>query len=130
MSKKIEELIEQIEKLTVVELIELVKTIEEKFGLSDLQFPVSGAGPAPSSASAEGEEKPSADKVTVVLTSAGSQKIQVIKALREIDPNLSLKDAKDIVDNPPKTIKEEIKPEEAEEIKNKLEGAGAQVEIK
>jgi len=124
-----EEIIEAIEKMTVLELAELVKALEEKFGVSaampvaQVTAPVAGPQAA---APAEEEEKTEFD---VILKSAGPQKLQVIKEVRAIT-GLGLKEAKDLVDNPPKPIKEGISKKEAEEIKAKLEAVGAEVEIK
>ncbi len=126
MSEKIKQIVQMIENLTVVELNELIKTLEEKFGVSASQFvaqvPVSSQQ-APSETKEEG-------KVSIVLVDSGSNKINVIKVLREINPNLALKDAKDMVDNPPQTIAQDVERLKAEEIKKKLEQAGAKVEFK
>jgi len=120
MSEKNNELIEKIEKLTVAELVELVKAMEEKFGIS-AAAPVMAGGPAAAAA----EEKTS---FNVNLKSAGEQKLNVIKVVREVT-GLGLKEAKDLVDGAPKMVKENLKKEEAEELKKKLEEAGATVEI-
>lgn len=123
-----QEIIEQIEKMTVPELNELVKAIEEKFG-------VSAAFASPSSAKAmEGssaDESASEEKDTfdVILKEAGQAKIQVIKVIREVTGK-GLKEAKDLTDKTPAVIKEGVKKEEAEELKAKLEAAGATVELK
>ncbi len=117
-----EQLIEQIEKLSVVELAELVHTLEEKFGISAAAPVAAGAGAGAVAA----EEKTS---FNVILKSGGESKLNVIKAVREVNPALGLKEAKDLVDNAPKPIKEGAKKEEAEEIKKKIEAAGGQVEI-
>ena len=109
--------------MTVLELNELVKAIEEEFGVT-AAAPVAVAGGA--AAGAAEEEKTEFD---VILTSAGDQKIKVIKVVREIT-GLGLKDAKDLVDNAPKPLKEGVSKEEAEEIKAKLEEVGAGVELK
>ncbi len=122
MAEKFNDIIEKIEKLTVVELAELVKAIEEKFGVS-AAMPVS-AGAAGAGAGA-GEEKTS---FNVVLKSGGEQKINVIKIIKEIT-GLGLKEAKDLVESAPKAIKEGVKKEEAEEIKKKLEEVGAIMEL-
>lgn len=126
MVEKIRNVVEEIEKLTVLELNELIKALEEKFGVSSFmpQMVQSAAG-APAQST---EAAPS--KVNVVLTACGDNKIQVIKALREINPQLGLKEAKDITDSVPQTIKEGISSDEAAKIKEKLESAGAKVEIK
>jgi large subunit ribosomal protein L7/L12 len=122
-----EEIIEAIEKMTVLELAELVKALEEKFGVSAAMPVATVAAPAaPQAAAEEVEEKTEFD---VILKSAGAQKLQVIKEVRAIT-GLGLKEAKDLVDNPPKPVKEGISKKEAEEIKAKLEAAGAEVEIK
>ncbi len=121
-----EEIIAAVEQMNVLELAELVKALEEKFGVS-AAMPVGVAvGAAPAAAAAEVEEKTEFD---AVLTSAGDKKIQVLKVIREIT-GLGLKEAKDLVDNPPKPIKEGVKKEEAEEIKKKIEAEGGAVEIK
>lgn len=119
MSK--EEIIEAVKAMTVVELSELVKAIEEEFGVSA----VAAAAPAAAGAAAA-EEKTS---FNVVLKEAGDQKIKVITAVKNA-LGLGLKDAKDLVDNAPKALKEGASKEEAEQIKEKLEAAGASVELK
>ena len=121
----VESILESIEKLTLLEAAELVKAMEEKFGVS-AAAPVAVAA-APAAGAADAAEAPS--EVNVVLASAGANKIPVLKLVREIT-GLGLKEAKDLVDGAPKAIKEGIKPEEAKEIKAKLEEAGATVEIK
>lgn len=118
----VEEFISAIEEMSVLELNELVKAIEEKFGVS-AAAPVAVAGVA---AAAE-EQGPS--EVDVVLKSAGANKLAVIKLVREIT-GLGLKEAKDLVDNAPKPVKEKIDPEEAKAIADKLTEAGAEVEVK
>jgi len=120
-----EQLIEAIEKMTVLELSELVKELEERFGVS-AAAPVAVAAAPAAGGEAAAEEKTSFD---VILASAGDKKIQVIKAVREIT-GLGLKDAKALVDGAPKPVKEGVSKEEAEEIKKKLEEAGATVELK
>ncbi len=121
MSK--EDMIEEIKKMTVVELADLVKAIEEEFGVSA----VAAAAPAAGAAGAAGaaEEK---SEFNVVLTNAGDQKIKVIKVVRDAT-GLGLKEAKDLVDGAPKTIKENVAKEEAEELKAKFVEAGATVEL-
>ena len=121
---KINAMIEEIKGLTVVELSELVKAIEEEFGVSAAAA-VAVAGPAAGGAAAE-EEKSSFD---VVLAEVGAQKKKVIKVVREIT-GLGLAEAKAVVDGAPKAIKEGVAKEEAEEIKSKLEEVGAKVELK
>lgn len=118
----IEQILEAIESMKVTELNELVKAAEEKFGVS-ASAPVMVAGAAAGGAA---EEKTEFD---VILAGAGSSKVGVIKAVREVT-GLGLKDAKDLVDNAPKTLKEGASKEEAEQIKEKLEAAGASVELK
>ncbi len=125
MSK--EQLIEAVEKMSVLELSELVKALEEKFGVSAAAPMMMGA--MPSGGGEEVEKKEEKTSFGVELTSAGSQKIQVIKALREIT-SLGLKEAKDLADAAPKMVKEGISKEEAEEMKKKLEEAGGTVTIK
>ena len=119
----IEQILEAIEQMKVTELNELVKAAEEKFGVS-ASAPVMVAGAAGGAAAAE--EKTEFD---VILANAGASKVGVIKAVREVT-GLGLKDAKDLVDNAPETLKEGASKEEAEQIKEKLEAAGASVELK
>ena len=123
----IEDIISQIEKLSVLQLAELVKALEEKFGVK-AQAAVLAAAPATGGAEAGPavEEKTEFD---VILSSVGEKKIQVIKEIRSIT-SLGLKEAKDLVDGAPKPVKEGVSKEEAESIKAQLEGAGAVVEIK
>ena len=126
-AKKIEEMLGTIEGLSVLELSNLVKSIEEKFGVTaqaPLVAAVAGAA-VPGAAGAE-EEKTT---FTVVLAAAGDKKIQVIKEIRTIT-SLGLKEAKDLVEGAPKTVKEGVGKDEAEEIKKKLEAQGAKVELK
>ena len=118
---KIDELLETIDTLTVVELAELVKGIEEKYGVSAAAV----AAPAAGAAAGAAEEKSS---FNVVLKEAGANKIQVIKVVRDAT-GLGLKEAKDLVDGAPKTVKENVAKEEAEELKAKFEEAGATVEL-
>ncbi|WP_033827298.1 50S ribosomal protein L7/L12 [Bacillus andreraoultii] len=118
-----EQIIEAVKNMTVLELNDLVKAIEEEFGVT-AAAPVAVAGGAVAGAAAE--EKTEFD---VVLTEAGAQKIKVIKVVREIT-GLGLKEAKELVDNTPKPVKEGASKEEAEEIKAKLEEVGAGVEVK
>lgn len=117
---KFDDLIKKIETLTLGEMAELVKALEEKFGIS-AAAPMAAGG----AAAAPAEEKTA---FTVVLKASGEQKLNVIKVIREVT-TLGLKEAKDSVDGAPKTVKENIKKEEADEIKKKLETAGAKVEI-
>jgi len=119
-----DDFIQSIEKMSVTELNDLVKALEEKFGVSASSFAV--AAPAAGGAGEAAEEK---DSFTVILKDAGGAKIQVIKALRELT-GLGLKEAKDMTDKAPVNVKENVKKEEADEIKKKLEEAGATVELK
>ena len=120
-----EEIISAIEKMTILELADLVKAMEEKFGVS-AAAPVAAAGAAGAPAAAAEEEKTEFD---VVLKDVGSEKIKVIKVVREIT-GLGLKEAKDAVEGAPKTLKEAVSKEDAEKIKAKLVEVGATVEIK
>jgi large subunit ribosomal protein L7/L12 len=126
LTDKMKSVMETIEKMTVMELADLVKALEDKFGVvaaAAAAAPVAGAaGAAPAAA----EEK---SVFTVVLVSAGASKIQVIKELRTIT-SLGLKEAKDLVDGAPKTVKEGATKEEADKIKKQLEAAGAKIELK
>ncbi len=121
---KMEELIKSIETMTVLELSDLVKALEEKFGVS-ANMPMAAA-PAAGAAAPAAEEK---STFNVMLVSAGANKIAVIKEVRTIT-NLGLKEAKDLVDAAPKAIKENASKDEAAEMKKKLEAAGATVELK
>ncbi len=123
---EVESILTAIEQMTVLELASLVKALEEKFGVS-AAIPMAVAGGA-----AGGEAKPAAEEktsFTVVLASSGDNKIQVIKEIRAIT-SLGLKEAKDLVEGAPKTVKEGVSKSEADEIKKKLETAGAKVELK
>jgi large subunit ribosomal protein L7/L12 len=121
-----EEIIKAIENMTVLELSELVKELEDKFGVTAAAPVAMAVAPAGGAAEAAQEEQTEFD---VVLSNVGSQKIKVIKVVREIT-GLGLKEAKSLVDSAPKPVKEKISKEEAEEIKAKLEEVGAAVEIK
>ena len=123
-SEKITALVEQVKELTVLELSELVHTLEEVFGVSAAAAAV--AAPAAGAAAAEVEEKTEFD---VILKSAGASKLGVIKVVRAVT-GLGLKDAKDLVDNCPKTLKEGISKEDAEKIVAELKEAGATAELK
>ena len=123
--EKFKALVEQVEKMSVLDLSELVKVLEEKFG-------VSAAAPAMMMAAPAGEAAPAAEEkteFTVELTDAGANKIAVIKVVKEIT-GLGLADAKAVVDGAPKAVKENVKKEEAEEIKKKIEEAGGKAELK
>lgn len=127
ISTKVAKVIEEVEKLSVLELSELVHALEEKFGVSAAApVAVAAAGPAAGPAAAV-EEKTEFD---VILTAAGANKIAVIKAVREINQNLGLKEAKDLVEAAPKAVLEGAKKEDAEAAKTKLTEAGASVELK
>ena len=128
VSNKLQSILKTIEELTVLELADLVKALEEKFGVSAaaavaVAAPSAGGAPA---AGAPAEEKTS---FTVILANAGDKKIQVIKEIRALT-NLGLKEAKDLVEGAPKTVKEGVAKEEAEKMKKILEAQGAKVEIK
>jgi len=123
--EKFKALVETVEKMSVLDLAELVKILEKKFGVSAAAPMMMAAGPAAGPA-AEVEEKTS---FNVELTEAGSNKIAVIKAVRELT-EMGLKDAKDLVDGAPKMVKEGVKKEDAEAIKKRLEEAGAKVTLK
>lgn len=128
-TSKVNKLIEDISELSVLELSELVTALQEKFGVSAM--PVAAAAAPAAGAPAEGEEEKSVSATaTVVLTDTGSNKIGVIKALRELNPQLGLKEAKDITEATPKEILINVKGEEANAAKEKLESAGAKVELK
>ena len=126
--EKFQALVEQIEKMSVLDLSELVKVLEEKFGVSAAApmmmgaMPMAGGGDAGAADAGDG-------KKDVILASAGGQKIAVIKVVRELT-GLGLKEAKDLVDAAPKPVKEKAEAAEAEEMKKKLEEAGATVELK
>ena len=122
-----EEMISAIESMTVLELNELVKALEEKFGVSAAAPVAVAAAPAAGAAAPAAEEKTEFD---VVLKEAGAEKIKVIKVVREVVSGLGLKEAKEIVDGAPKTLKEGVSKDEAEKIKAKFAEVGATVEIK
>ena len=122
-----EEMISAIESMTVLELNELVKALEEKFGVSAAAPVAVAAAPAAGTAAPAAEEKTEFD---VVLKEAGAEKIKVIKVVREVVSGLGLKEAKEIVDGAPKTLKEGVSKDEAEKIKAKFAEVGATVEIK
>lgn len=126
LSAKMEEMIGTIEGMTVLELSDLVKALEDKFGVSAAAPAVAIAGGAAPAAAAAEEEK---TIFTVVLASAGDKKINVIKEVRALT-NLGLKEAKDLVESAPKEIAENVTKEEAEKMKKQLEAAGAKIELK
>ena len=121
MTEKLEKIVEELSTLSALEVAELAKMLEEKWGVTAAVAVTA----APAGGAAAVEEK---DEFTVVLESAGDNKINVIKEIRTIT-GLGLKEAKDLVDGAPKTVKESVKKEEAEEIKKKLEAAGATVKL-
>ena len=125
LTKKVEDLVEEVSKLTVLELSELVTALQDKLGVSAMPVaaaaaPAAGAAPAPE----EGGNK------TVIMTAAGGNKIGVIKALREINPNLTLMDAKGMTETVPAEILKDAKAEDAKSAEEKLKAAGATVELK
>lgn len=127
MSERVQKIVEQVKELNLLEAAELVKALEEALGVSAAAAaPVVVAGSAAPAAGAVAEEK---TEFSVVLTAVGSNKINVIKAVREVT-SLGLKEAKDLVDAAPKPIKEGVNKEEAESIKKKFTDAGATVEVK
>ncbi len=123
---KLDKLVEDLSSLTVMEAADLSKQLEEKWGVSAAPVAVAAAGGAAGSAEAA-EEK---SEFTVVLAASGDKKINVIKEIRAINSALGLKEAKDLVDGAPKTVKEGVSKEEAEKMKAQLEAAGAKVELK
>lgn len=127
VSGNLEKLIESIEKLSVLELADLVKALEDRFGVSAAAPVAVASGVAPAAASEPTEEKTSFD---VILTTGGANKIGAIKAVREIVPTLGLKEAKDLVEGAPKPVLEGVNKATAEEAKAKLTAAGATVEVK
>lgn len=128
MSAIVEELVEKISSLTLVEAAELKKALEEKFGVT-AAAPVMMAGGMQPAAAAEAAQEEEKTEFTVELTEVGGQKLQVIKAIRELI-NLGLKEAKDLVEGAPSVVKDNVSKEEAEQIKKKLEEAGAKVTLK
>lgn len=125
-SGKFKDIIKEIENLKVADLAELVKELEERFGVSAAMTAAPTAAPV-ASAEGAGDEKSS---FTVMLTDSGAQKIAVIKAVREIRSDLGLKEAKDLVDAPPKELLKDAKKDAADEAKKKIEAAGGKVELK
>jgi len=124
LAEKLTKIAQEIEALTVIEMADLAKYLEEKFGVSAMPMaaaPVAGAAAAPA------EEKTS---FTVVLTDAGANKLAVIKAVREILPNLGLMEAKKLAESAPKDLLTDVKKDQAEEAKKKIETAGGKVELK
>ena len=128
LSKKLEDLIKSVEDMSVLELSDLVKALEDRFGVQ-AAMPVMAAGAVAGPAAAGGAAEEEKSVISVVLAEIGSNKIAVIKEVRTMT-NLGLKEAKDLVEAAPKPVKEGVPKEEAEEMKKKLEAAGAKVELK
>ncbi len=126
MSDNLNKIVEQIEKLTVLEIADLVKALEEKFGVSAAAVTVAG----PAAAADAGEPKEEQTTFNVVLTNAGANKIGAIKAVREVLPTLGLAEAKTLVESAPKEVLVGVNKATADEAKTKLEAAGATVELK
>lgn len=126
LSADAQKILEAVEKLSVLDLAGLVKAMEEKFGVS-AAAPVAAAAPAAGAGAAAADDD--GGKVNVILASSGAQKINVIKVVRELT-GLGLKEAKDLVDGAPKPVKEGVDKKDAEDMKKKLEAAGAKVEFK
>lgn len=127
LNEKLQKIAESIETLTVIELADLSKYLEEKFGVSAAPMMAAAPAAAGGAAAAPAEEQTS---FTVVLTAAGDNKLGVIKAVRELVPALGLMDAKKLVESAPKEVMTDVKKDAAEEAKKKLEAAGAKVELK
>ncbi|GLH70676.1 50S ribosomal protein L7/L12 [Geothrix rubra] len=125
MALTADQLIAEIETMTVLDLANLVKALEERFGVSAAAMAAPAAGGAAPAAAAEEQTE-----FNVILADAGANKLNVIKAVREVVAGLGLKEAKDLVDGAPKAVKEGVAKDEAQKIKEKLEAAGAKVEIK
>jgi large subunit ribosomal protein L7/L12 len=126
---KLEKLVEDLSSLTVLEAAELSKLLEEKWGVS-AAAPVAMAAAPGAAAAAPAEAVEEQTEFTVMLTAGGDKKINVIKEVRSVRPDLGLKEAKDLVESAPQAVKENISKQEAEEIKKKLEEAGASVQVK
>ena len=135
MATKKEDIVAAIEEMSVLDLADLVKTLEERLGVTAMAAaPVAASAPAASAASngaseSGGGDEEAAEEVTIVLKEIVPNKINVIKAVREVVPGLGLKEAKDLVESAPKEIKENVPQSESDDIKKKLEDAGATVEI-
>ena len=127
LSEKLQKLAVEIEKLTVVEMADLSKYLEKKFGVSAIPTAVAPVQSASPTASADKEEKTT---FTVILSSAGDNKLGVIKAVREILPNLGLMEAKKLVESAPKELLKDVKKDQAEEAKKKVETAGGKADLK
>ena len=126
---KLEKLVEDLSSLTVLEAAELAKLLEEKWGVS-AAAPVAVAAAPAAGGAAPAEAAEEQTEFTVVLTAGGDKKINVIKEVRSVRPDLGLKEAKDLVEGAPQNVKENVSKQEAEEIKKKLEEAGATVQVK
>ncbi|HEY2051307.1 MAG TPA: 50S ribosomal protein L7/L12 [Caulobacteraceae bacterium] len=127
---KLEQLVEDLSSLTVLEAAELSKLLEEKWGVSAAAPVAMAAAPAAGGAAAPAEAVEEQTEFTVVLTGAGDKKINVIKEVRGVRPDLGLKEAKDLVEGAPQNVKENVSKQEAADIKAKLEAAGATVTVK
>ena len=126
----LEKLVDELSALTVLEAAELSKLLEEKWGVSAAAPVAVAAAPGAGGGAAPAEAAEEQTEFTVVLTAGGDKKINVIKEVRGVRPDLGLKEAKDLVEGAPQTVKENVSKQEAEEIKKKLEEAGASVQIK
>jgi large subunit ribosomal protein L7/L12 len=126
---KLEKLVDDLSTLTVLEAAELAKLLEEKWGVS-AAAPVAAAAASGAAAAAPAEAAEEQTEFTVMLTGAGDKKINVIKEVRTVRPDLGLKEAKDLVEGAPQAIKENVSKQEAEDIKSKLEAAGATIQVK
>jgi large subunit ribosomal protein L7/L12 len=126
---KLEKLVDDLSSLTVLEAAELAKLLEEKWGVS-AAAPVAVAAAAAGGGAAPAEAAEEQTEFTVMLTAAGDKKINVIKEVRTVRPDLGLKEAKDLVEGAPQAVKENVSKQEAEDIKAKLEAAGASIQVK
>ena len=131
-SPKLDGIIKEIEKLSVIELADLVKVLEDKFGVAAMPMAIAAATAAPAGGETPKEEERSAGQATfnVVLAAAGDNKIGVIKAVRELNQSLGLKEAKDLVESAPKEVLTGVNKEDSDKAKKRLEDAGATVELK
>jgi large subunit ribosomal protein L7/L12 len=130
VSKKVEKLVDEVSKLTVMELSELVNALQDKLGVTAAAPVAAVAAPSAAPEEAGGEAAAGGANQTVVITGAGENKIAVIKAIREIDQNIGLKEAKDMTENLPAEVLKDAKAEDAKEAAEKLKVAGATVELK
>lgn len=128
VSKNVSKIVDAVAELNVLELSELVDALQDKLGVSAM--PVAAAAPAAAAAAGDGAEEAAAGGGNLIMTAAGDQKIAVIKALREVNQNWGLKEAKDMTENLPAEVLKDAKPEEVKEAAEKLKAAGATVEIK